>query len=1092
MANDLVKQNKLIDNLNKIAYTIDKAYMAKLDSEYAVIPFDVLHNNKENSVSYKYNIRALKIDKWVFDRDENPGKCFKNVLNAFADGDHTLALVVKRTPTETQMYFVVKNEGEGRALTTKTNLNLLEDTITGNFQGTKVEKIINEDKLEGIFSFEKNISSIALMTNTPSEYTEDYIGQGIDKLLNGVVPENEFESYTVVFLAESLSPESLMQILSGYEEMATAISPFEQQQFQIGKSTTSTKGENYSETIGEMTSLTNSESTSDSISKTHSVNFGLNFGGGKSDSGASTGRGSFWGSLAGTIIGGIGAIATGNPLLVGAGSSIGNGIGSFVGNASKVTGNFISGGLSGGYGYSWGNTKTDTTGVSKTVGNNNSKTTGTSTSLALGESENSTFSYKNYKISNMLEKLKLTMDRINKSKATGLWKFSTYIMSEKAKTTKNIANILKGITQGKNSYIEPAFIKEWTNLNPKKEIFSEIRKYLHFFTHPVFFTADQELNNAMAVTPTSYVATDELSNVIVFPKKSLQGLPVLQGTQFGREPHSLLDAKYDLLLGKGYHMHQTYQKQEISISSNDLLNHTFVTGSTGAGKSNAIYQLLEQTSKLGVHFLVIEPAKGEYKSFLGKRDDVKVLGTNPILKDIQLLRINPFSFPVETIHILEHLDRLVEIFNVCWPMYAAMPAVLKDAIEQAYIRVGWDLTLSENKYDNRIFPNFADVLKEIKNVMDNSEYSDENKGNYSGALQTRLKSLTNGINGQIFSNNSISDEELFDKNVIIDLSRVGSTETKALLMGLLVLKLQEHRMANSEFNSNLKHITVIEEAHNLLKRTSTEQVSESSNLLGKSVEMLANAIAEMRTYGEAFVIADQSPGLLDMSVIRNTNTKIILRLPDYSDRELVGKAAGLTEEQIIELGRLEKGVAVIRQNDWLEPVLCKIDKLDENKYSEKNKSSKDINMSNDNINETASKAILEAIMTGKINDIEENLDELNKLKELVIKSNLETAIKCEFIDCLLMKNKNLFALTTLCYDFFHASKAVELAKKCDNIESWSQCLTSNLVPNVESYNNEQINRLLALIVIEIKNRDPFYNKLFCRFTEVHKERGSIL
>ena len=89
--------------------------------------------------------------------------------------------------------------------------------------------------------------------------------------------------------------------------------------------------------------------------------------------------------------------------------------------------------------------------------------------------------------------------------------------------------------------------------------------------------------------------------------------------------------------------------------------------------------------------------------------------------------------------------------------------------------------------------------------------------------------------------------------------------------------------------------------------------------------MLSNAIAEMRSYGEGFIIADQSPGLLDMSVIRNTNTKIILRLPDYTDRELVGKAAGLNEDQVVELARLEKGIASITQSNWLEPVLCKID-----------------------------------------------------------------------------------------------------------------------------------------------------------------------
>lgn len=111
--------------------------------------------------------------------------------------------------------------------------------------------------------------------------------------------------------------------------------------------------------------------------------------------------------------------------------------------------------------------------------------------------------------------------------------------------------------------------------------------------------------------------------------------------------------------------------------------------------------------------------------------------------------------------------------------------------------------------------------------------------------------------------------------------------------------MQEYRMVSSQgMNQQLRHVTVLEEAHNLLKRTSTEQATESSNLLGKSVEMLTNAIAEMRTYGEGFIIADQSPGLLDLAVIRNTNTKIILRLPEYSDRELVGKSANLNEEQI--------------------------------------------------------------------------------------------------------------------------------------------------------------------------------------------------
>jgi len=90
--------------------------------------------------------------------------------------------------------------------------------------------------------------------------------------------------------------------------------------------------------------------------------------------------------------------------------------------------------------------------------------------------------------------------------------------------------------------------------------------------------------------------------------------------------------------------------------------------------------------------------------------------------------------------------------------------------------------------------------------------------------------------------------------------------------------------------------------------------------------MISNAIAEMRTYGEGFIIADQAPGLLDMAAIRNTSTKIILRLPDESDRKLVGKSANLDEAQIKELSKLPCGVAAIYQNEWIQPILCKIDK----------------------------------------------------------------------------------------------------------------------------------------------------------------------
>ena len=191
-----------------------------------------------------------------------------------------------------------------------------------------------------------------------------------------------------------------------------------------------------------------------------------------------------------------------------------------------------------------------------------------------------------------------------------------------------------------------------------------------------------------------------------------------------------------------------------------------------------------------------------------------------------------------------------------------------------------------------------------------------------------MESLTRGILGEIFTGRGApSDAELFDSNVIIDLSRVGSIEVKALLMGILTLRLREYRIATAtQMNMPLKHVTILEEAHNLLKRTSTEQSAEGANLVGKSVEMIVNGIAEMRTYGEGFIIVDQSPGMLDLSAIRNTNTKIVMALPEYLDRDAAGKSLGLTEKQILDISKQSVGQAIAYQSDWEEAVQCQIQK----------------------------------------------------------------------------------------------------------------------------------------------------------------------
>ncbi len=543
------------------------------------------------------------------------------------------------------------------------------------------------------------------------------------------------------------------------------------------------------------------------------------------------------------------------------------------------------------------------------------------TSVTIGKNENLMQTYSNFGVQHTLEIIEKQLKRIEESEAMGQWEFAAYFMSKDTNITSSISNMYLALTQGAESYLNSGVIEFWDGEREtaKTQI---ITKSIRSLQHPTFClktdVSDDELCYPLMISPTANISGIELARALNFPRKSINGLPVFESVAFGRDiqRYSVKECiNSDITIGKISHMRQV-ENNEVKLDACSLTSHTFITGSTGTGKTTATLQLITKAKKVGANFLVIEPVKGEYKDKIG--GDCVVYGTNITITD-KLLQINPFWFP-EHVHVLEHVDRLIEILNACWPMYAAMPAVLKDAIERAYVNQGWDLKSYE--YIHK-FPTFFDLLETLPEVMDDSLYSNDTKSDYAGALITRVKSLTNGLNGTFFCNRcGLSERELFEKNVIIDISRVGSVETKSLIMGIMIMKLQEYWINKGTFSKELKHLTILEEAHNILKRTSTSQSQEGANLQGKSVEMITNAIAEMRAYGEGFIIADQAPNLLDEAVIRNTNTKIVLRLPDADDRLVVGKSCSLTDKQIDEIGKLPDHTAVVYQNDWIEAVLC--------------------------------------------------------------------------------------------------------------------------------------------------------------------------
>ncbi|WP_372744414.1 ATPase, T2SS/T4P/T4SS family [Lutibacter sp.] len=807
-----------------------------------------------------------------------------------------------------------------------------------------------------------HIISVSAIASFRDEKKENFV-QGLERLINATSSISKFRSY---FIADSVNNEEAKSMIDAFNNLYTSLSPALslQNSYQESESNGISESftENFSKSIGESLSKTVTHTKGFSETVTEGTN--------KSE-----------GENSSNSVGGNAGVMVPTPI------------------------GFVGGGAS--YNRNWGKSSTSGTSRSEAIGKNFSNSaanqSGTTNSEQKGKAEQKgsnsqitsgttkQITYKNRYVQFYLDILDKQLNRLQNGSPFGLWSTSVYFMANDSTTAQQLANIYRGAIIGEESSLETCAINLWQ----KGVAADQIVKYLNKSIHPIF-----NYNNQL-VTAGSVVTSKELAIHLSLPQSSVPGIIVSEQASFARNVFTKTkqdNETHQILLGNILHLGKQ-SEQSVALNLEELKKHVFVTGTTGSGKSNTMYHLLNQLDLKGKKFMVIEPAKGEYKHVFGHRDDVTVYSASP--KFGKLLQINPFEFPWESIDVLAHIDQLVEIFNACWPMYSAMPAVLKNSIISAYEKCGWDLLKTENKYrrnDQPIFPTFEDIIVCLKEYINESEYSAEIKGNYKGALEVRLNDLSSGLMKYMLSGESISDQDLFNKNTIIDLSTIRSTETKSLIMGFLVMKLNQFRVAEGGMNKDLQHITVIEEAHNLLKRTSSSQSMESDNLTGKSVEMISNSIAEMRTYGECFIIVDQSPLLLDPSVIRNTNTKIVMSLPEADDRNVVGRSMALNDKQIEQIARQSVGEAIIYQNSWEEAVQCMVSKSDYDDnviYNEKF-----------DIPDYPERKIRNCIVDFLLYPYTENTLDLKEISACITRDNIPSSIRVQLLKYLEEFNQN--------------------------------------------------------------------------------------
>jgi len=513
------------------------------------------------------------------------------------------------------------------------------------------------------------------------------------------------------------------------------------------------------------------------------------------------------------------------------------------------------------------------------------------------------------------------LKHIQLGSANGTWQVGAYFFAPERSVFTRLQSLLQATYVDETSKPTPMRTLELKGLKPHLEQFGLLQTERTEATFQRLFAWRflAPLNSRL------------LSALVHLPKREMPGFRIKRSAEFSLAEIAPKDANRVIAIGnildRGDDTGNLY-----NVDVDALQKHTIVVGVTGGGKTNTCFYLLGQLWKFGIPFMVIEPAKSEYRHMMLMSESFKGVGQAFSLGDetVSPFRLNPFEI-MKGVKVQTHLDALKSVFNASFEMWAPMPQVLEKALNHIYHVRGWDLVQNKNHRlpegvnpgdpdcPPEIYPTMKDLYECIEPITESYGYSERIGPDIQAALKARIGSLLIGGKGQMLNTRrSIPPELLFGRPTVVELKMVSEDAEKSFLMGMLLVFLYEYRESLGP-KENLQHVMLIEEAHRLLKNVPTSQNAESANPAGKAVEFFTNMLAEIRAYGQGFIIADQIPNKLAPEALKNTNLKIMHRIVATDDRDSMGGAMNLDDIQKRHVTALGTGRAIVYAEKMEQP-----------------------------------------------------------------------------------------------------------------------------------------------------------------------------
>ena len=419
-------------------------------------------------------------------------------------------------------------------------------------------------------------------------------------------------------------------------------------------------------------------------------------------------------------------------------------------------------------------------------------------------------------------------------------------------------------------------------------------------------------------------------------------LPVLydgENIELPKETAAIQESE-GIILGKDKNNYDVVIPQKL------LPKHMFVCGVPGSGKTNTMLHLANslwnyeveengKKSKLYIPFLVLEPAKREYRE-LALFDIPELLIFSPSACTNFPIKINPFEFP-KGLTLSEHISKLCQVFEGAFPIAPPAPFILDRAIQAVYEKHGWNV--KDINTGTKSYPLMSELYEQFEKELQNTNYDGEIQGNIRSVLEMRIGSLLRREMKEIFDvpKSTLSPEEWLTKPVVIELESLGEGPANFVTL-LLCTLIRETLKADplKDKDKPVRHVIFIEEAHNLIAPESQVTDGQDSNPKIAATAFIVKMLAEVRALREGIIIADQLPTAMAPEVIKNTNIKLVHRLTSQDDRELVGSTMTASPLQMENMATYTSGQALFTYEKLLRPFEMKVSLVEEHGESTPN------------------------------------------------------------------------------------------------------------------------------------------------------------